>query len=210
MKNLVIAGAGGLGRELLQIVKTINMKKPTWNAVGFIDDNLDALSGIECNIKVISTIQEWSPSNDDYVAIGIAGTHIKKKIVEVLTRKGARFANIIHPDANIGSYNEMGKGLVICSHADITVNCKIGNFVFLNSYAAVGHDAVIGDYCTLFPYCNVSGYTVLGEGVTIGALASTYPGIMIGDFATVGMNSAVIRNVKSGRTVMGVPAKTIC
>lgn len=209
MKNLVIVGAGGLGRELLQIVKVINAKKPTWNVIGFVDDNVNALDGIECDIEIIGTVQEWIPSHEDYVAIGIADTHTKKKIVEMFNTKGAQYANIVHPDANIGSYNKMGQGIVICSHADITVNCKIGNFVFMNSYAAVGHDAVIGDYCTLFPYCNVAGYTILGEGVTIGALASTYPGIKIGDYATVGMNSAVIRNVKSASTVMGVPAKTI-
>ena len=87
--------------------------------------------------------------------------------------------------------------------------CKIGEHCNICANVLVENDVVIGDYCTLFPYCNVAGYTILGEGVTIGALASTYPGIKIGDYATVGMNSAVIRNVKSASTVMGVPAKII-
>ncbi len=41
----------------------------------------------------------------------------------------------------------------------------------------------------------------------IGTNASTYPRVKIGSYATVGMNSAVIRRVKPGTTVMGVPAK---
>lgn len=47
MKNLIIIGAGGCGRELLQWVKDINKVKKLWNIKGFLDDDLNALSGKE-------------------------------------------------------------------------------------------------------------------------------------------------------------------
>ena len=39
MNNIVIYGASGLGKEILQLLKVINNKKKCWNILGFIDDN---------------------------------------------------------------------------------------------------------------------------------------------------------------------------
>ena len=39
MKNIVIVGAGGVGREVSLIIQQINMLEPTWNLIGYIDDN---------------------------------------------------------------------------------------------------------------------------------------------------------------------------
>ena len=41
LKDLIIVGAGCMGREVLQWVKDINAVKPTWNILGFIDDTGD-------------------------------------------------------------------------------------------------------------------------------------------------------------------------
>lgn len=53
MKNLVIIGAGGCGRELLQIAKDINKIEMKWNIKGFLDyDNTSLLNKI-CSISII-------------------------------------------------------------------------------------------------------------------------------------------------------------
>lgn len=209
MEKLIIVGAGGFGRELLMTVKEINKVKEKWNVLGFIDGNPNALNGIECDCEVIGNIEDWQPEEEEWYAMAIAKTDVKKRIAKQLKERGARFAQIVHPTARIGSPTNVGEGLVLFSYADISVNCEIGDFVFMNSFSQVGHDAVIGDYATLFPNCAIAGGGILGEGVTIGTAASTYPNIRIGSYATVGMNSAVIRNVKENSTVMGVPAKKI-
>ena len=41
MKNIVIIGAGGVGREVSLIIQQINELEQTWNLLGFIDDNTD-------------------------------------------------------------------------------------------------------------------------------------------------------------------------
>ena len=209
MKDLIIVGASGFGRELLMAIKEINEVKKEWNVLGFIDDNLKALDGFDCDYKVIGTVNEWQPSGNELYVMGIAKTTTKKVVASKLLERGAKFATLVHPMARVGDHTIAGKGLVLFSCVDISVNCTIGDFVFMNSFAQVGHDSVIGSYSTLFPKCAIAGGNLLGEGVTIGTSASTYPSIKIGDYATVGMNSAVIRNVKSFTTVMGVPAKKI-
>ena len=39
LKKLYIVGAGGFGREVAWLVERINAVNPTWNLVGFLDDN---------------------------------------------------------------------------------------------------------------------------------------------------------------------------
>jgi len=39
MKKVIIIGAGGVGREVALIINQINNFKPTWNIIGFLDDN---------------------------------------------------------------------------------------------------------------------------------------------------------------------------
>ena len=49
MKDLIIVGAGGFGRELLQWIKDINRIERKWNIAGFIDDNVEALKNYKCD-----------------------------------------------------------------------------------------------------------------------------------------------------------------
>ena len=209
MKDLIIVGASGFGRELLSVIEEINTVDPAWNVLGFIDDNLSALDGFDIEYNVLGTIKGWNPVSDEMYALAIASPKVKEKIVPQLKEKGARFATIISPTATIGNRTALGEGVVIFSNAGISVDVKIGNYVFFNSLAGIGHDTVIGDYCSFGPKVCISGRTNIGKCVNVGALASTYPGITVGDYATIGMSSAAIRRVKPGTTVMGVPAKAI-
>ncbi len=209
MEDLIIVGAGGFGRETLMAIEEANAVRFEWNVLGFIDDNPRALDGIACDRKILGNIYDWHITGSEKYVLSIADTVIKKRIAEQLKAKGAHFATIVHPSARLGKTSILGEGVILAARADVTTNCRIGDFVFCNVAAQVGHDAIIGAYCTLFPNCSIAGGSVLGEGVTVGTSASTHPGIKVGDYATIGMNSAVIRNVKANTTVMGVPAKRI-
>lgn len=209
MQKLIIVGAGGFGRELLQMVKEINEISPTWKMLGFLDDDSKALHDVECEFSIIGGIEGWKPIGNEVYAIALANPKLKKRVVSALEAAGCGFATIIHPTARVSDHVKVGKGLIMKSYSSISVNVEIGDFAFFNLMAGAGHDCVIGDFCMLGPRCSLSGHTTLGEGVTVGAHASTYPGVAVGDYATIGMNSAAVRKVKSNTTVMGVPAKVI-
>jgi len=59
MKEIIIVGASGFGRELLQWIKDINKIENRWIIKGFIDDNLSALDNYKCDYKVIGKVREW-------------------------------------------------------------------------------------------------------------------------------------------------------
>ena len=209
MTDLIIVGASGFGRELLNMIEEINSIEPTWNVLGFIDDDLHALDGFDIKCKVLGTIKDWKPVGEELYALAIASPKIKERIVPQLKEKSVKFATIISPTAEFGKRTIIGEGVIVFAGARGSVDISIGNYVFFNSRVNVGHDAVIGDYSTIAPYVCISGKTEIGKCVNVGVQASTYPGVKIGDYATVGMGSAVISRVKPGTTVMGVPARAI-
>ncbi len=209
MQDIIIVGASGFGRELLAIIESINRKEPTWNVLGFIDDNLHALDGFELPYRVIGTIRDWQPIDREQYALAIAAPRTKEKLVPALKARGAKFATILAPTVSIGDRTKVGEGVVMFGDVGISVDVTIGDFVFFNALDGIGHDTVIGDYCTFGPKVCISGGTKMGKCVNVGALASTFPGIEVGDYATIGMNSSAIRRVKPETTVMGVPAKSI-
>ncbi len=208
MKELIIVGAGGFGRELLQWVKDINRMQTKWLIKGFIDDNLNALDGKECDYKIIGSIQDWKPKETEVYACAIANPRIKEAIVNLIKSKGATFESVIHPTAVIGKYNRIGEGLVAYPNSCITTNTKIGDYVTLLS-SGIGHDAVVGDYSTISSYCDITGGVQLGKKVFLGSHVTIIPGRKVGDDAYVGAGSVVIKNVKPNIKVMGNPAKKI-
>lgn len=80
MKKLFIIGAGGFGRELLQWVKDINKIEATWDVQGFIDDDLNALDGVECDYPVVGKLSDCQPKKDEYYALAIANPATKEKL----------------------------------------------------------------------------------------------------------------------------------
>lgn len=208
LKKLIIIGAGGMGREVLQWIKDINLVSPTWEVLGFVDDNLNALDSKECDYQVIGTIHELTVSDDVFYALAVASCKAKESIVTDLKSKGAKFATIIHPSVRIGSFNHIGEGAIIYPNASLSVNCEIGNFVTLLG-STVGHDAKIGDFSSIMGTCNINGGVEIGRRVFLGCQTVTVPGRKIGDDAYICAGSIVMTNIRKNTKVMGNPAKRI-
>lgn len=207
MKDIIIVGASGFGRELVQWIEDINNDLPQWNILGFIDDNLNALDGCQCDYKILGTIKDWEPKGE-YFACALAFPAVKEKIVTMLRNKGAKFVTLIHPTALVNKNAKIGEGVIITPRSSITADTCIGNFVSILG-SGVGHDSCIGDFSTLSGRCSINGHVEVGKSVYIACGVSVAPSKKIGDNATIGIGSVVISNVKSGTKVFGNPAKKI-
>lgn len=208
MKDIIIVGASGFGRELLQWIEDINAVSPEWNILGFIDDNLQSLDGCKCDYKVIGTIKDWQPKDNEYFALALALPEVKVRVVSVLKEKGAKFATLIHPTATINKYAEIGEGVIVTPRSGINPDAKVGNFVSILG-SGVAHDATVGDFSTLSGRCSINGHVHIGERVYIASGVSIAPSKKIGNDAYVGIGSVIISNVKAGTRVFGNPAKMI-
>ena len=208
MKDIIIVGASGLGREIADWIEDINEVEPTWNILGYLDDNLDALNGYPTDYKVIGTISEWEPRPSQWFVCGLAIPEVKRHCVGMLQSKGAQFATIIHPTAIISKFAEIGEGSVITQRSGVNTNAKVGKFVTLLE-SRMGHDSSIGDFSTLSGDCNINGHVSIGKDVYVSCGVSIAPSKKIGDNAKIGIGSVVISNVKAGITVFGNPSKKI-
>lgn len=206
MKKLVIVGAGGFGRELLQWCKDINKVTFTWEIKGFIDDDLNALDNYESDFSVIGKISDYSPSFDEEFALAIAVPQTKEKIVTMLKSKGAQFATVIHPTVLISDFTTYGEGLIMYPGATLNANTVIGDFVTILG-SGIGHDAIVEDYATISSYCGISGHTHIGKRAFLASHVIIPPSKSVGDDAYVGAGSVVVRNVPKGKRVFGNPAK---
>ena len=140
MKNLVIIAAGGCGREVLQWAKDINEKENRWNIKGFLDDNLNALIGLKCDVPILETIDDYEIQPDDEFICCIGNSNVRKMVVEKLRAKGAVFATLVHPNAVIADSCTLGEGVIIYPYALISDNAVIGNQCIINMYSSVAHD----------------------------------------------------------------------
>lgn len=208
MKKLIITGASGFGREVLQWAKDVKNEKHEWSIKGFIDDNLDALKGYACDYQILGSIEDWQPAEDEVFTCAIAKPVVKERVVNLLKSKGANFISLVHPTAIIGEFCEIGEGLLVTPRAKISPNVKIGSFVTILGSGA-GHDAVLGDFSTISGNCSVNGHVVLGKRVFVGSNVCIAPSKKIGDDVFIGMGSIVVSNIKAGFKVMGNPAKKI-
>lgn len=208
MKDIIIVGAAGFGREVLQWIKDVNKVSPTWNIRGFLDDNLNALDGYECDYPVIGTVRDWMPGENEVFALAIAFPGVKEKVVSVLKSKGAEFATVIHPTSIVGEFCHLGEGIIITPRCKISPNVTVEDFVTILG-CGVGHDACIGAYSTLSGYCAICGHVSIGKRVFVGTSAVVAPSKKIEDDVFIAMGSMVISNVKTGRKVMGNPARKI-
>lgn len=208
MKKMIIVGAGGFGKELLQWIKDVNAVKPTWEILGFIDDNLHALDGVETDYTIIGSIKEWQPKEDEEFALAIGLPRIKRIVVASLKERGAHFATVIHPTALVSPFAHYGEGFIMFPYAKLSCNTTVGDFVSLLA-TPIGHDNVIGDYSVISGGCNIVRNVRIGNDVFIAAGVCIAQDVQIGDGAYIGLGSVVLKDVMPDTKVFGNPARVV-
>lgn len=212
MKDIIIIGAGGVGREVAFIIEEINKETPTWNVLGFIDDNKEIHGKVINGYSVLgdlSYLDNYEKKEEKpEVIIAIANYNVKKNIVFKLSNK-FKFATIIHPEVSIHNTVIIGNGSIIYKGVIMTTNITIGNHVIVSPKCGIGHDSIIKDYVSLLWNVNISGNDVIEEGVLIGSGATVIQEKKVGQAAVIGAGAVVVKDILSNTTNVGVPSNII-
>jgi sugar O-acyltransferase (sialic acid O-acetyltransferase NeuD family) len=202
MNEIVIVGAGGHGREVLDIVEA----HPDWEFRGFIADPAPDPELLERRgAPYLGGLAEIP--RDVAYTIGIGDGGVRRRIAGELDSLGMKAAVLVHPAATQGADNDLGAGVQVATGGRITTNVRLGQHVHVNVNAVVSHDCRVGDFSTLSPGVCLNGAVTLGDGVFMGTGSIAIPGVTIGADATVGAGAVVADDVPPGTTAVGVPAR---
>ena len=210
MKDIAIIGAGGYGREVACMIRQINAINPTWNLIGFYDDNLSLQTTFNPYGRVLGGVDELNSIDRPLsVVIAIGSPLAISDISGRITNPGIDFPNLISPSVVFLDKESvtMGKGNIIGTNCFVSCNVNIGNFNIFNGYIPLGHDVSVGDFNVIMPSCNISGGVEIGCRNFFGVQSIVLQGIKIGSETRVGAASVVMRNTKDGLLYLGNPAK---
>ena len=202
---VAIYGAGGLGRELLHVLR--DMGTP---CAGFIVDPRfpapDSIHGVAVHRSAAAFADD--PSVRFVVALGdpLARARVAAELERLV---GPRFATIIHSRVWIGGNVSIGDGSIVFGLTSITADVVLGRHVLVNPGTTIAHDCRLADFATLGPSCALAGGVIMEEGAELGVGVRVAPRVRIGQRAMVGAGAVCIHPVMADTTVAGVPARPI-
>lgn len=201
-----VLGRGGFARELAELLQTDCARGVEF--AGFVGSDLDgdAIADVGC-VGNDSWLESARP--DARLALGAGLPKVRASILERHAYlSSSAWLSIVHPRASVSSSARIeGRSVFVGAGAVVSTAVSVadGGLVLWN--ATLGHDVRV-DYCScVFPGANVGGAVSIGRGCLIGSGAQILPGITIGDGAVIGAGAVVTRDVASGETVVGVPAR---
>lgn len=208
-EKIIIYGAGGLGREILQIVR-MTLCRDGAQVLGFVDDGVPP-GTVRNDAVVLGGAGYLDTLREPFsVVFGFSSPGAKKDLYTRLKKNPlASFPNAVHPCASISEYTSLGEGVVVSTSCFVSVNATLGDCVFLNNGAMVGHDAAVGAFSSVMPAAAISGNVTIGECCLVGVHSAIRQGVSIGSNCTVAMGCIVLRDVPDGATVLGNPAQRV-
>jgi sugar O-acyltransferase (sialic acid O-acetyltransferase NeuD family) len=209
MKNLIILGARGFGREVYDLAKYSLGYGTEFVVKGFLDDNKEALNGFVGYPEILDSVENYIIQENDTFICALGAVKWADYYSKIITSKGGNFINLIHKKAVLRQNVKLGVGIIIAHGSLISADVTIGNFSQIMSYCILGHDVVVGKYCRIGDYAFLGGFTQIEDNVFVAVRSTLVDRIVVGSNSVIGVGSVVIKNVKENTSVFGVPAKKI-
>lgn len=192
-------------------LEAINCLGETYRLIGFVDDMLEKQGRSSTGHAVFSRagFDEHPEASVLAVPGGPQSYRSRRQAIELLGIEPRRFAQVIHPSAQVSAMATIGHNVLIMAGVVITSNAVIGDHVCVLPNTVIHHDARIGAWSLVGSSVTVAGSVLIGENCYIGSGTSIMNGLQIGNGALVGLGSSVIRSIPAGSRVAGNPARLL-
>lgn len=206
MKKTLIFGAGGFGKEILDIL----LSTPTYfgSDSSFVDDLIPVNTPIDSTI-VSGNITSFKNAADVSVSVAVGNPRLRRILTQKVIEANLPFITIIDHTVQIRRNTKVGIGSIICANVILSVNAHIGEHNVVNIGATISHDVITGSYTVISPGAIILGQVQIGEGVEIGAGAIIHPQVKIGNWCKIAMGAVVYKDVPDNAIVSGNPARTM-
>ena len=209
---IVILGAGGHGREIVDIIEACNQAGTTdFEVLGFIVDAAYSQSITSINGKSILGDFSWLAGQANKVkAIGAVGSPaLRKRLIEQASYYRVEFATLVHPSAILIAPLSVAEGVVIAAGCVLSSQVRLGKHVHINIGSTISHDVILEDFVTISPGVHIAGNVHIGAGSFVGIGVNIIEKKRVGQWSTVGAGSVIVRDVPANTTVVGNPGRVI-
>lgn len=206
-QKLIVACEDIYGLDIYMMIEAINARSLQTNSnlykvIGFISDEENVFGRITPPAPVLGRITDWEVDDSVKLVMGLRTPKKKEAAVSILKSKGAVFETLIAPWTLLPFEFEVGEGCIIGNYS-CKYKSKFGNFVTLDTVMC--ETVEVGDYSTLLPFVNLTNSKV-GKGVYIGSHSVVMMDKTVGDESYIFPGSIVVKNLKPGSVVGGIPA----
>jgi UDP-perosamine 4-acetyltransferase len=206
--DLVIIGAGGHGRVVLDIIREQGQRNP----IGFVDANASLAGSTISGIPVIGPPNQLPKLRQRKVVnaiIAIGDNRTRMRYLQMLDDYMFELVNAIHPSATVSDTAKLGRNVVIAAGAVVSTDATIGDCAIVNTSAAVDHECVVEAGTHICPGALLAGRVKVGAGAFVGLGAKIIQCLSIGEHSVVGAGAVVLRDVPANCTAVGNPARVI-
>jgi sugar O-acyltransferase (sialic acid O-acetyltransferase NeuD family) len=206
--ELVIIGAGGHGKVVLDILRAAGQHEP----VAFLDAD-PALAGTEVFgvpvLGAINLLPKLRQQKVRHAIVAIGDNRARLQYAGLLRGQGFELASAVHPTAFVSPTAKLGVNVVVAPQAAVITDTRIGDSAIINTGAAVDHECDVAEGVHIGPGARLAGRVRVGAGAFVGLGASVIQCLTIGQYAMVGAGAVVTADVPDFATVVGVPARVI-
>ncbi|MEE9417347.1 MAG: hypothetical protein V3V01_18855 [Acidimicrobiales bacterium] len=209
MTPLVMFGAGhGFA---LKTLHAINAESPTWDLLGFVDDD-PAKAGSELlGYPVLgdrSVLPKLLSANADlHVFNNVVGHWSKRRdVAELLADGGFEIASLIDPRIDVLDLH-CGVGVFIGAFANFGHSARLGDYAVIMQAVVLGDETEIGDYVFIANLANVGSRAVVGENTFVGPNSVVLLDRIVGPEAVVGAGAIIVSDVPAGAKMFSPPAQ---
>jgi sugar O-acyltransferase (sialic acid O-acetyltransferase NeuD family) len=211
MRKVIFWGASGQAKVLHEALAGSDLK-----LVALVDnrDVPSPLPGIPV-MRGEAGLKDWlrhhRTDGELHCCVAIGGAHGRDRlqIMDLLKELGLLPVTIVHRAAFVANDASLGEGCQVLAHAAVCTHARLGRGVIVNTSASVDHDCILANGVHLAPGAHLAGEVSVSENTLIGVGAVVLPRVRIGRDVVVGAGSVVLRDIPSGVTVAGNPARIL-
>jgi sugar O-acyltransferase (sialic acid O-acetyltransferase NeuD family) len=194
--TMLIAGTGGLGREILGILIQDDFR----DEIVFFDENKQAPELLYDKFRVIKDwdlLKAYFEKGDNRFITGIGNPRLREKITLLIEKHGGEMFSVISKRVSVFHYHEEFIGVIIQPGVGISHNVTIGKGAAIHINSTIGHSAIIGKYVNIGPNVSVIGPVEIGDYSYISAQAIILPNVKIGKNVIVTAGKLVDKNLEN-------------
>ena len=141
--------------------------------------------------------------------VGLGNSRLRMLWLSKLLNAGYHLPTIIHPSAVISPSCTVRNGTAVFANAVLQSHVDIGHGCIINTSSSVDHDSRLSSGVHICPGSHLAGNVTVGPFSFIGIGATVIQNVTIGSNVTVGASAAVLSDLPSHCTAVGVPASII-